>query len=193
MSVVDGDRTTSPAAAGAADAARPLPVGSSGWRWLPVSAGIIVLDQAVKAWMVHHFAPLERVRLLSVLDIILTYNTGAAFSFLSDASGWQRWLFEGLAIVVGAGLLAWMRRLRGRSQWLLSCSLALILAGAMGKPVGILLSKDPDFRWMLGRADCPWYPSARLFRQPPSAAGWDEVVATLAAGVVCVAAVMSTD
>ena len=64
--------------------------GASGWRFLPLAAAIIAADQLIKAWMVQHFAPLERVRVLPVLDIILTYNTGAAFSFLSEASGWQR-------------------------------------------------------------------------------------------------------
>ena len=49
--------------------------------------------------------------MLPVLDIILTYNTGAAFSFLSDASGWQRWLFVVLALIVSAALIVWLRRL----------------------------------------------------------------------------------
>jgi signal peptidase II len=146
MNAVDGDRTSSPAAAGAADAARPPPVASSGWRWLPVSAGVIVLDQAVKAWMVHHFSPLERVHLLSVLDIILTYNTGAAFSFLSQATGWQRWLFVLLALAVSAVLIAWMRGLRARPQALLASGLALIVGGALGNMIDRLtLGRVVDF------------------------------------------------
>jgi len=64
------------------------PLGASGWRWLPVSATVVVLDQLVKAWIVHHFALFERVHVLPVLDVILTYNTGAAFSFLAGATGW---------------------------------------------------------------------------------------------------------
>jgi signal peptidase II len=82
--------------------------------------------------MVHHFSPLERVHVLPVLDIILTYNTGAAFSFLSDASGWQRWLFVLLALGVSAALLVWMRRLNARVHGLLACALALIVGGALG-------------------------------------------------------------
>ena len=105
---------------------------ASGWRWLWLSALVIVADHAVKSWMVHHFSPLERVRVLPVLDIILTYNTGAAFSFLSDASGWQRWLFVVLALGVSAGLLVWMRRLNARAHGLLACALALIVGGALG-------------------------------------------------------------
>lgn len=107
----------------------------SGWVWLPLSVAVIALDQLSKWWIVQHFRPYERFRVLPVLDITLWYNEGAAFSFLSDASGWQRWLFTGLAIVVGAGLIFWLKRLKGRSQWLLSCALALILAGAIGNVI----------------------------------------------------------
>jgi signal peptidase II len=103
---------------------------SSGWRWLPLAAGVIVADQVVKAWIVHHFALFERVHKLPVLDIILTYNRGAAFSFLSDASGWQRWLFVILALAVSVALIIWMRRLRAHA--LLACGLALIVGGALG-------------------------------------------------------------
>ena len=72
---------------------------------------MILADQLVKAWIVQHFSLFERVHVLPVLDIILTYNTGAAFSFLAQASGWQRWLFVLLALGVSAALLAWLRRL----------------------------------------------------------------------------------
>src|SRR5260370_9073347 len=116
----------------AAGAARAMPPAASGWRWLPLAAAIIVADQAVKAWMVHHFALLERVHVLGVLDIILTYNTGAAFSFLSDASGWQRLLVVVLALGVSAALIVWMRRLRAAVHGLLACGLALIIGGALG-------------------------------------------------------------
>ena len=73
--------------------------------------------------------------MLPVLDITLAYNKGAAFSFLEDQSGWQRWLFTGLAFAVGIGILGWMKRLNGRIQWLLCCALSLILAGALGNVI----------------------------------------------------------
>jgi signal peptidase II len=107
----------------------------SGWIWLPLTVVVIVADQLSKAWIVQHFALYERRRIFALLDITLMYNTGAAFSFLSDASGWQRWLFVALAIAVGAGIVGWMGRLAGRSQALLCCSLALILAGALGNVI----------------------------------------------------------
>lgn len=113
---------------------------TSGWRWLPLSAGVIVADQLVKAWIVHHFALFERVHVLPVLDIILTYNRGAAFSFLSDASGWQRWLFVILALGVSLALIIWMGRLRARLHPLLACGLALIVGGALGNMIDRIVS-----------------------------------------------------
>src|SRR5215831_2117851 len=117
-------------------ATRALPaLAASGWRWLWLSAAVIVADHAVKAWMVHHFSPLERVRVLPVLDITLTFNSGAAFSFLSDASGWQRWLFVVLALGVSTALILWMRRLSAAVHGALSLGLALILGGALGNMI----------------------------------------------------------
>jgi signal peptidase II len=108
---------------------------ANGWRWLPLALGVIVLDQATKLWMVQHFRIYESVHLLPVLDITLMFNTGAAFSFLSSASGWQKWVFVVLALGVGVAILGWLRRLRARSQGLLCCSLTLILGGALGNVI----------------------------------------------------------
>ena len=105
---------------------------ASGLPWLPVTVAVIVLDQMVKLWVVAHLALYGTVRLLPVLDITLTYNRGAAFSFLAGASGWQKWLFAGLAVVVAAGIVLWLRRLNGRTQRLLCLSLTLIMGGALG-------------------------------------------------------------
>ncbi len=104
----------------------------SGWRWLPVTAVVIALDQLVKAWVVAHLTFHGTMRVLPILDLTLTYNKGAAFSFLAGASGWQKWLFAGLAVAVGVGILLWLRRLGGRRQRLLCLSLTLILGGAIG-------------------------------------------------------------
>ena len=105
---------------------------TSGLRWLPVTVAAIGLDQLVKLWIVEHLALYRTVRLLPVLDITLTYNKGAAFSFLAEASGWQKWLFAGLAVLVTAAITVWLRRLNGRTQRLLCLSLALIMGGALG-------------------------------------------------------------
>ncbi len=107
----------------------------SGWRWLPLTIAMIVLDQITKLLIVQHFSYGERLNLLPVLDLTLAYNKGAAWSFLDAASGWQRWMFTGLAIVVAAILVVWLRRLKARSQGLLACALSLILAGALGNVI----------------------------------------------------------
>jgi signal peptidase II len=134
------------APAASAPPPRALPVLASGWRWLPLSAAVVIVDHAAKAWIMHHFALFERVHVLPVLDIILTYNTGAAFSFLSQASGWQRWLFVLLALAVSAGLIVWMRRLNARVHGLLACGLALIIGGALGNMIDRLtLGRVVDF------------------------------------------------
>jgi signal peptidase II len=107
----------------------------SGWRWLPVTAAVIGLDQFTKLLVVHHVKLYSSIYVLPVLDISLRYNRGAAFSFLEGASGWQRWFFTVLALAVGGAILIWMRRLKATTQWLLSLSLALILAGALGNMI----------------------------------------------------------
>jgi signal peptidase II len=110
-----------------------------GWRWLPVTALVILLDQLSKAWMARHFSFDGSVAVLPVLNITLRFNSGAAFSVLADASGWQRWLFTGLAIAVAAIIIVWLYRLDGRKQWLLALSLSLILAGALGNLIDRLV------------------------------------------------------
>lgn len=154
------DASTAAVAARRAQGGRrdpPLPVLASGWRWLPLTAAVVLLDHLVKAWIMHHFEPLERVHVLKVLDIILTYNTGAAFSFLAEASGWQRWLFVGLALVVSVALIVWMRRLNARVHGLLACGLALIAGGALGNLLDrVFIGRVVDFihvHW--GRAYFP--------------------------------------
>jgi signal peptidase II len=107
----------------------------SGWRWLWLTVVVIVFDQITKLLILQHFSYGERLNLLPVLDLTLAYNEGAAWSFLAAESGWQRWLFTGLAIVVSAGLVFWLKRLKARSQGLLACAVSLILAGALGNVI----------------------------------------------------------
>ncbi|MBS0365652.1 MAG: signal peptidase II [Proteobacteria bacterium] len=111
------------------------PLAASGWRWLPLTGAIIAADQGVKALIEQHFTLWQPVRVLPVLDFILTYNTGAAFSFLAQQAGWQRWLFAILALAVSGVLLGWLRRLRSASQPWLCAALALIVGGALGNLV----------------------------------------------------------
>ena len=99
-------------------------------RWLWLSAVILVLDLATKAWVSATFRYGEAREVTSFFNLVLVHNTGAAFSFLADAGGWQRWFFTGVAIAISA-LLVWMLRKPGNATSL-SCGLALVLGGALG-------------------------------------------------------------
>lgn len=99
--------------------------------WYRVALIVVIVDQLAKRWITDNFQFSEPLQLLAVLDITLAHNTGAAFSFLHDAGGWQRWFFTGIAGVVGAGIAIWMARLKS-NQHLLLGSLALVLGGAIG-------------------------------------------------------------
>ena len=107
--------------------------GASNWLWL--SLAVILADQWVKNLIVEKFTLYQSVEVLPVLDITRLHNTGAAFSFLAGASGWQRWFFIGLGIVVSSVILIWLRRLPARGQHLLASGLALILGGALGNVI----------------------------------------------------------
>lgn len=99
------------------------------WRWLWLAAGIVAVDLATKAWVVAVFREGQELPVTSFFSLVLAYNTGAAFSFLAGAGGWQRWFFSAIAVAASV-LLVWMLR-RGGSR-LLSLGLALILGGALG-------------------------------------------------------------
>ena len=100
------------------------------YRWLSVSALVIVLDQLSKAWITSRFGYGEILVVLSVFNLVLVHNTGAAFSFLSDAGGMQRWLFTGIAIVASVWIV-WLLR-RHSAQPLFALALSMILGGALG-------------------------------------------------------------
>ena len=101
------------------------------WLWLGLALLLLVADQATK-WLARSTLDLhEMVPVLPFLDFTLTYNLGAAFSFLSDAGGWQRWFFSLLALVVSVVIVVWIARLR-QGERLLGAGLAMILGGAVG-------------------------------------------------------------
>ena len=100
--------------------------------WLVLSLLVLVIDQVSKA---HFEGSLEMFQQIVVIpdyfSWTLAYNTGAAFSFLADGGGWQRWLFALIAVVVSAVLAVWLKRL-GRDDTWLAIALALVLGGALG-------------------------------------------------------------
>ena len=96
-----------------------------------ISLAIVVCDQLAKLAAERLLPPRQAVELTPFFDWYLTYNTGAAFSFLASAGGWQRWLFMAIAIVISAVIVQWLRNLP-REESLTAISLALILGGAIG-------------------------------------------------------------
>ncbi len=114
-------------------------------RFLWVSLLVIVLDQLSKLWVLSVFSTYERVEVLPVFNLTLVFNEGAAFSFLHDAGGWQRWLFIGLALLVSAVLVVWLARLPARER-LEAWALSLVIGGALGNVIDrIRLGKVVDF------------------------------------------------
>lgn len=107
--------------------------------WLALSVLVIVLDQATKAAARHFLVPyMPHPVVPHVLNWTLAFNPGAAFSFLADSSGWQTWLFGGLAIVVCIGLAVWLAR-TPRRDWATALPVALIIGGALGNLIDRLL------------------------------------------------------
>ncbi len=101
------------------------------WLWL---AGIIVLLDQLSKWLVLAFLrPGDSIYVAPFFNWVLTFNPGAAFSFLSDAGGWQRWFFTALALAVAAWIISTLRR--HVSQFRLSLALTLILGGAIGNVI----------------------------------------------------------
>ncbi len=107
-------------------------------RWISVSALIIVLDQATKLIANASLAPYAPVPVLPSFNFTLMFNTGAAFSFLAGAGGWQRWFFVGLAAVISIALCIWLYRLEP-GQRRLGFGLSLILGGAVGNLIDRVL------------------------------------------------------
>jgi signal peptidase II len=99
--------------------------------WYALAFFIIVFDQWTKQLAETHLTYNMPVEVLPVFDWTLRYNTGAAFSFLHDAGGWQRWFFSAIAISVSLALAVWIWRNRNEHR-ILSCGLSLVLGGAIG-------------------------------------------------------------
>ena len=92
---------------------------------------MVLLDQYTKTLATESLVYARPVEAFSWFNLTLQHNTGAAFSFLSDAGGWQRWFFTVVAVVISGVLIVWLF-MAPRAHWLLGLSLALILGGAVG-------------------------------------------------------------
>jgi signal peptidase II len=100
-------------------------------KWLSLSLLAIVLDQGSKLLVDSTMQLYQSIPLLPFFKLTYLHNTGAAFSFLSEAGGWQRWFFAGLALVISMVIAIWISRLQ-KHETLLAVALSLILGGAVG-------------------------------------------------------------
>jgi len=124
-------------------------------KWLWISLFVVALDQATKQIAEAQLIPHQTVNLFPYFDWYLTYNTGAAFSFLANAGGWQRWLFTAIAIIISLVIVQWLRKL-ARDETLTAISLSLILGGAIGNLIDrVYLGHVIDYIqvWL---GDYPW-------------------------------------
>jgi signal peptidase II len=107
--------------------------GRLSWLWL--SLLVFVIDQASKFYFDNSLTMYQQIVIIpDYFSWTLAYNTGAAFSFLADAAGWQRWFFAAIAFVVSVILVVWLKRLKPSETWL-AVALALVLGGALGNLV----------------------------------------------------------
>jgi signal peptidase II len=100
-------------------------------KWLSLSVLTIILDQCSKLAVDGLMQLYESIPVMPYVNLTYVHNTGAAFSFLSDAGGWQRWFFAGLAALISVTITVWMAKLK-QHETLLAVALALVLGGAVG-------------------------------------------------------------
>ena len=106
---------------------------------------VLALDQFSKYWVLQVFQPYEVLPVIPGFNLVLVFNEGAAFSFLSDAGGWQRGFFIVLTSIVSVMLLVWLARLSRHERWT-GLGLSLVLGGALGNLIDrIRLGKVVDF------------------------------------------------
>ncbi len=119
------------------------------WPWLGLAAAIILLDQFTKTLILGYYQLGDSTYITSFFNIVRVHNTGAAFSFLASAGGWQRWFFTGVGIAASV-FIVWMLRSHP-GQKLFAFALACILGGAIGNVVDRLLHGYVvdmlDFHW----------------------------------------------
>ncbi len=101
-------------------------------KWLWLTLLVIVLDLGSKALISHYFSLYETLAVIpGWFNLTLAHNSGAAFSFLANESGWQRWFFASIALLVSIIIFFWIKRLQAHERWM-AIALALILGGALG-------------------------------------------------------------
>lgn len=103
----------------------------TGWRFLWLSVLVLVTDQYTKAVVLENIELYQSIQILPFFNLTHVYNFGAAFSFLHDAGGWQRWFFSAIAFLV-SGLVLWWSKQTSKEQIILPVAFSLITGGAIG-------------------------------------------------------------
>lgn len=118
---------------------------SSGIKWLWLTLIFLVLDQITKHYVAANMALYESIAVLPFFNITYVHNLGAAFSFLADQDGWQRWFFAGIAFIASIVFLVWLKK-TPKENVMLSVAFALMLSGALGNLIDrVLLGYVIDF------------------------------------------------
>ncbi|TPH19239.1 signal peptidase II [Litorilituus lipolyticus] len=122
----------------------------TGLKWLWLTILCLLLDQISKQWVANSFDLYESVNLLPFFSFTYVHNPGAAFSFLADQGGWQRWLFTAIAVVACIIFTVWLAK-TPKQQVLLSLALSLMLSGALGNLIDRVL-----FGYVIDFLDFHW-------------------------------------
>lgn len=122
----------------------------SGLRWLWLTILWVVIDQITKQWVAGSFDYRETLAVLPFFNITYVHNPGAAFSFLADQGGWQRWFFTAIAAIASIIFIVWLAK-TSKKQTMLSISFALILSGAVGNLIDRVL-----FGYVIDFLDFHW-------------------------------------
>ncbi|WP_404390925.1 signal peptidase II [Pseudoalteromonas phenolica] len=110
----------------------------SGLIWLVLSLLLFAVDYITKAVVVANMKLYESIEILPIFNFTYMHNYGAAFSFLSDAGGWQRWFFSSIAVVISLLLTYWLKKLPAKN-WVLCGAYAMVIGGAIGNLVDRLV------------------------------------------------------
>jgi len=114
-------------------------------RYFVIALVVVLLDQLTKLWVLNSFETFEIVTVLPVFNLTLVFNEGAAFSFLADAGGWQRYIFVSISAVMSIVFVIWLSQVKSHELWL-ATGLAFLLGGAVGNLIDrVWLGKVIDF------------------------------------------------
>jgi len=123
---------------------------NTGLRWLWLTVIFLIIDQITKQWVANTFDYRETLAVFPFFNLYYVHNEGAAFSFLADQGGWQRWFFSAIAAIASIIFVIWMAKTPKQNR-LLSIAFALILSGALGNLIDRVL-----FGYVIDFLDFHW-------------------------------------